>query len=75
MRAIQTYRVTAPTESMAVSKHRYIRRWSILEIFLAAAALHYLAGIVSAYHFPSLHLQQFYQDKIYMIGVQKWSYD
>ena len=75
MRAIQTYRVTAPTESTAVSKHRYIRVGSIIGDFLAAAALHYLAGVVSAYHFPSLHLQQFYQDKIYMIGVQKWSYD
>ena len=30
MRAIQTYRVTAPIESMAVSKHRYIRVWSII---------------------------------------------
>ena len=30
MRAIQTYRVTAPTESTAVSKHRYIRVWSMV---------------------------------------------
>ena len=33
MRAIQTYRVTAPTESMAVSKHQYIRRWSTIGEF------------------------------------------
>ena len=30
MRAIQTYRVTAATESMAVSKHSYTRVWSII---------------------------------------------
>ena len=33
MRAIQTYRMTAPTESTAVGKQSYVRVWSMVRDF------------------------------------------
>ena len=53
MRAIQTYRLSAPTKSTAVSKHRYIRVGSIIGDLFGGCRVT-LSGQGGGYLSPSL---------------------